>query len=105
MLKLSETPVVPKTPQIYNGNREYRVETHGYTSTFYMHMTPEIIGMVQSLKLGSAEGGIIGLHVPNGDLPPAVIIHCDKADKFKEMLEAVGYKANDRLNLEGRMQQ
>ena len=89
----------------YDSTREYNVENHGLSSTFYMHITQEIREMVLSLKLGSAEGGFIALHVPNGDLPPAVVIHCDKSRKLKEMLEAAGYKAKKSSNLEGRMQQ
>ena len=107
MLKLSENPVMSHIPEAYDGNHEYMVETHGPMSTFYMRMTPEIKRIVEELMLRSSEGGMTPLHVPNGNLPSAVIIYGDKALTLKERLEAEGYTAisNSKMPLENRTQQ
>ena len=97
---------MPKIPEPYDGKREYKVETHGPTSTFYMHITPEIRMIIEELNLVSSEGGFTPLYIPNGDLPPAVIIHNDKKTlTLKNRLEAAGYNVKNSSNLEGRMQQ
>lgn len=108
VLKVSENPVTSKIPEVHDGTREYRFEKHGHTSTFYMHINPEIIRMIEELRLRSSDGGLTPMYTPNGDLPAAVIIHNDeKALKLKNILDMAGYrvKSSSHIPLEKRMQQ